>query len=78
MVQIFDSRTNERLWADLVLLLPNFEGCQLQIDIRIEENVLTHLYYIDEIDRENSVIYVTPQKSYLNDQQVDNRGVRNE
>lgn len=77
MVQIFSSETDERLWADLVLPLPTFTGRQLQIDIRVEENVLTHLYYIDEIDRDNNVAYVTLQKSYLNGQQLD-RSVRYE
>lgn len=74
MVLILDSQTNERLWADMALPLPNFTGRQLQIDIRVEDHVLTHLYYIDAIERDmsngNGVVYVTAQKSYLDGQPI--------
>ena len=71
MSHIFMTDTDERLWSDADLPLPNYVGRQLQIDIRFEDQVLTRLYQIDAIDATNAVAYVTLQKSYLNDQLIE-------
>lgn len=71
MSHIFMTDTDERLWSDADLPLPNYVGRQLQIDIRFEDQVLTRLYQIDAIDSVNGVVYATLQKSYLNDQLIE-------
>ena len=71
MLHIITTDTDERLWSDADLPLPNYVGRQLQIDIRFEDQVLTRLYQIDAIDSVNGVVYATLQKSYLNDQLIE-------
>jgi len=64
MTRLVSSETSEIIVESAILPTLNFEGRQVQIDVRAEDNVLTYLYYVDKIEDDN--VYLTTQKIYLN------------
>jgi len=64
MARLLSSETGEVIVESAILPALNFEGRQVQIDVRAEDNVLTYHYYVDKIEGDDA--YLTTQKAYLN------------